>query len=85
MAGLRAGLISIAGYDVKRVIDYSQGIAGLPKSNVLKYFIANGSIVARPSGTEPKLKIYISVLAADQEAAAAVENKISQAMAVYME
>ncbi len=39
--------------------DYSQGIDGLPKSNVIKFTFEDGStMVARPSGTEPKLKIY---------------------------
>ncbi len=39
--------------------DYQQGLRGLPKSNVIKMWLNNGStIVVRPSGTEPKLKIY---------------------------
>ena len=39
--------------------DYSLGIDGLPKSNVLKFAFEDGStMVVRPSGTEPKLKIY---------------------------
>ena len=39
--------------------DYSKGIDGLPKSNVLKFAFENGdTMVVRPSGTEPKLKIY---------------------------
>ena len=39
--------------------DYSLGIDGLPKSNVIKFTFEDGStMVARPSGTEPKLKIY---------------------------
>lgn len=48
--------------DGKKVIskkDYSEGIDGLPKSNVIKFTFDDGStMVARPSGTEPKLKIY---------------------------
>ena len=39
--------------------DYSKGIDGLPKSNVIKFVFEDGStMVVRPSGTEPKLKIY---------------------------
>ena len=39
--------------------DYSKGIDGLPKSNVIKFAFEDGStMVVRPSGTEPKLKIY---------------------------
>ena len=47
---------------IDKVEDYSKGLNGLPKSNVLKIYLNNNcSIVVRPSGTEPKLKIYISV------------------------
>lgn len=42
--------------------DYLKGIDNLPKSDVIKYFLEDGSFIAiRPSGTEPKLKIYIAV------------------------
>ena len=49
-------------FEVKKIVtkkDYSLGIDGLPKSNVLKFtFEDGGTMVVRPSGTEPKLKIY---------------------------
>ena len=46
---------------VIEVKDYKKGIDSLPKSNVLKYFLEDGSWIAiRPSGTEPKLKFYIA-------------------------
>lgn len=61
MENFRSGLTSIGEYKVKEVKDYSKGIEGLPKSNVIKIYLENGStVVARPSGTEPKLKIYVS-------------------------
>ncbi|MCR8744694.1 phospho-sugar mutase [Romboutsia lituseburensis] len=42
--------------------DYAKGIDGLPKAEVLKYFLEDGSWIAvRPSGTEPKLKFYVAV------------------------
>lgn len=48
--------------DVAEVIDYSMGVKGLPKSDVLKFIQHDGSWIAvRPSGTEPKLKIYYSI------------------------
>lgn len=47
-------------YEVKMVKDYSKGIDGLPKADVLKFFLKNGAWCAiRPSGTEPKIKFYI--------------------------
>lgn len=52
---------------VVEVKDYAKGIDGLPKSNVLKYFLEDESWVAvRPSGTEPKLKFYIAVKGNDE-------------------
>ncbi len=64
-----------------RTEDYSVGLNGLPASDVLKYYYrgpdVTGSVVIRPSGTEPKLKAYISVTAADRTAAEAVEEQIT--------
>ncbi len=52
---------------IKETIDYSEGIRDLPKENVLKYVWADGSWIAiRPSGTEPKIKVYYSVQDADK-------------------
>ncbi len=48
--------------NIKEVYDFSKGIADLPKENVLKYIFEDGSWLAiRPSGTEPKLKVYYSI------------------------
>ncbi len=47
---------------VKEVIDYSVGVNDLPKENVLKFLFVDGTWMAvRPSGTEPKIKVYYSV------------------------
>ena len=60
---------------------HSEGIDGLPKSDVLKFFLEdNCSIVVRPSGTEPKLKAYISVSAATKEEAQVVEGELARAV-----
>ena len=69
MSGLRNDPIDkINDVEIEKCNDYSLGIDGLPKSDVLKYFLKDGStIVVRPSGTEPKLKMYISLLIDDDE------------------
>lgn len=52
----------VAGKAVTQALDYSQGLDGLPQENVLKYTLEDGSwFCLRPSGTEPKIKIYFSV------------------------
>lgn len=55
---------------IDKVLDFSLGIADLPKENVLKYTWADGSWLAvRPSGTEPKIKVYYSVREESKEKA----------------
>lgn len=55
---------------VREVLDYSTGIGDLPKENVLKFYFEDDSWLAvRPSGTEPKLKIYYSVRASEKDSA----------------
>ena len=62
MDSFRKGVPSLCNIKVIQTLDYSKGINGLPKSNVLKLYLEDGtSIVIRPSGTEPKLKVYISI------------------------
>lgn len=70
MARLRAQPMGrLAGSDVTAVKDYVAGIEGLPASNVLSYATADGKkAIVRPSGTEPKVKVYLSARAQTQEA-----------------
>ncbi|GAB6927571.1 phospho-sugar mutase [Paenibacillus sp. JCM 10914] len=52
----------IGGVAVQQVLDYAEGLDGLPKENVLKYMLEDGSwFCLRPSGTEPKIKVYFAV------------------------
>lgn len=54
--------------DIKEIIDFKDGIRDLPKENVLKYILNDDSWIAvRPSGTEPKIKVYYSVVDPDKE------------------
>ena len=81
MAEFRKGISSIGGLRVIKSEDYSIGLYQLPKSDVLKFYFESetesGSVVIRPSGTEPKLKAYISVTAKDRACAQAVEAAIA--------
>ncbi len=60
----------LGGSPITTVLDYSKGVGSLPKSNVLEYQAEGVKVLVRPSGTEPKIKAYISVRAASMEAAA---------------
>ncbi|MCQ2752620.1 MAG: hypothetical protein MJ189_05970 [Coriobacteriales bacterium] len=69
---------------IEKFFDYSLGIDNLPKSNVLKFYLdGNCSLVARPSGTEPKLKLYVSVSAKTKEEAIALESELTNAFELY--
>ncbi|MBQ7624272.1 MAG: phospho-sugar mutase [Clostridia bacterium] len=71
---------------VIKVLDYSKGIDGLPKSNVLKFVWADGSYVAaRPSGTEPKIKFYYCVRKKDETEAQSAFSAIKQVISGYTE
>ena len=77
MEQLRNGAFSLKTGTIKEVLDYKTGIGNLPKSNVIKMVLENGStLVVRPSGTEPKLKIYTSILGSDQESVKQVDEEI---------
>ncbi len=79
MRTFHKGLDTIGGKKVEDTLDYSKGLDGLPKSDVLKYLLeGNCSVVVRPSGTEPKLKTYISVSAGSKADAVALEEKITE-------
>ncbi len=69
--------------NIKAVLDYSKGIDDLPKENVLKYTFTDGSWIAvRPSGTEPKLKVYYSMCGETKEIA---NDKLENIRAILKE
>ena len=66
-------------------MDYSSGINGLPKSDVLQFELNCGSkFVVRPSGTEPKIKIYFSVFAKDEQNAREIEKDLVNSVEIII-
>ncbi|MBQ3331120.1 MAG: phospho-sugar mutase [Ruminococcus sp.] len=97
MDGLRANAPqSIAGCKVVSVADYDTHVAtdlltgatekiDLPKSNVLSYTTEGGHCaIVRPSGTEPKIKIYITAIGSTADEAKAITEKITEDMSAYL-
>lgn len=85
MKVFRNDIESFGGKKVVKLLDYSKGLDGLPKSDVLKFLLEdNCSIVVRPSGTEPKLKTYISVSASSKEEAEQIEKVICESAEKYL-
>ena len=82
----------IGGSRVIKIMDYKTSLStdiktlkteeiDMPKSNVLSYYMENGSqTLVRPSGTEPKIKIYIMSIGENLESAKAVSEKITDDM-----
>lgn len=78
----------IGGYKVAGIFDYDESISTdvvsgktseitLPKSNVLEYRLENGaSVIIRPSGTEPKIKVYLSSIGKTKDDAKLVSEKL---------
>ncbi len=69
--------VSFGGMKIEKVTDYRSGFAGLPKSNVVKLLLENdSSVIIRPSGTEAKLKAYVSVCGKDKGKVRMQEQRI---------
>ncbi|MBT8849090.1 phospho-sugar mutase [Lactobacillus delbrueckii subsp. bulgaricus] len=85
MKHFHQGIDEFGGRKVVKTLDYSQGLDGLPKSDVLKYLLeGESSVVVRPSGTEPKLKAYVSIVSDTMEESEATEKKVADQLAEYM-
>lgn len=73
----------IAGVAVTNMLDYEGELDGLPAENVLKFLLSDGSwFCLRPSGTEPKIKVYFAVRGTDlTEASMSIKQLVSTVMA----
>ena len=77
-------IFEFGGKKIVRILDYAEGLDGLPESDVMKFLLEDScSVVVRPSGTEPKLKVYISVNAESLEEARKQEQIIVEDLQKY--
>ena len=76
---------SVGGYKIAEIVDYESEGTGLPKANVLEFRFMNGAkLMVRPSGTEPKIKIYLSAVAHSADDADAINAELAAAAAQWM-
>lgn len=84
MAGIMESLraeapVQIAGAKVEAVVDYATCVNGLPKADVIEFDLEGGNkAIVRPSGTEPKIKLYIFAKGEDAAAADALIDAIEE-------
>ena len=84
MAGIMESLraeapAEIAGAKVEAVVDYATCVNGLPKADVIEFDLEGGNkAIVRPSGTEPKIKLYIFAKGEDAAAADALIAAIEE-------
>lgn len=77
MEKLRKGIHSLGGKKVTKTLDYKDGLDNLPKSDVVRFLLEDHcSVVVRPSGTEPKIKVYVSVCGENPAEAKETEGRI---------
>ena len=88
---LIAGLpvLAVSDYQSRETVDTATGDVtpiDLPRSNVLRYRLPGGSgVIVRPSGTEPKIKVYITAVAEDDAQAMALGDAIAADMRAKMQ
>lgn len=74
-------ITDVAGINVTKKVDYLEGIDNLPSADVVKFYLENcGWFVLRPSGTEPKLKVYVSINADTEDQAKVIDQEVFKAV-----
>lgn len=75
MSLIRGGFARVSDYKVTKFTDYKNGFEDLPPADVLKFELEDGStVIVRPSGTEPKIKVYTSTISKNLEEALSKES-----------
>ncbi|KUK15320.1 MAG: Phosphoglucomutase/phosphomannomutase alpha/beta/alpha domain I, partial [Petrotoga mobilis] len=72
--------IKVGDFTLKETLDYLNGIEGFPKSDVVELRYSNIKIIARPSGTEPKIKFYIMVKGSSENESSKLIKDAEQAV-----
>ena len=82
MASLRsAAPTSLGGLDVTATTDYLDGVEGFPPSDILRYDLTGDArVIVRPSGTEPKVKVYIDTVASTPAEAQSLVDALAAAV-----
>ena len=87
MDSLRADdLDSVAGKAVLETLDYQPGLGALPPANVIEFDLEGScKVIVRPSGTEPKIKVYLFTTGASMEDARGVGDELAGALNVLFQ
>ncbi|KUK84055.1 MAG: Phosphoglucomutase/phosphomannomutase alpha/beta/alpha domain I [Petrotoga mobilis] len=72
--------IKVGDFTLKETLDYLNQIEGFPKSDVVELRYSNIKIIARPSGTEPKIKFYILVKSSSEQKSVKLIKEAEQAI-----
>lgn len=75
-----APMEKIANLSVLKIVDYTSPDTGLPKTNLLEYQLeGKAKLMIRPSGTEPKIKVYLSAVGNTEQQADSILKQLCQA------
>lgn len=86
MSAFRMTALSTVGdFVVESIVDYKEGVGTLPPANVIEFVLEGGSkAIVRPSGTEPKIKVYVFAVGKSAEEAEEIADVISSDMSGRM-